>query len=98
MMLQPLMLKGRPRFKVRPGYSSGASSFDGSGSAVTMLDGVRVAERIDVIDSPPRRSASTSDVLGLSNLRKEMVADGDLTKTVVRIEVRMQQPHKQPAP
>ena len=33
------------------------------------------------------RVSRHSDILALSDLRQEMVAEGDLTKTVVRIEV-----------
>jgi hypothetical protein len=33
------------------------------------------------------RVSRHSDILALSDLRQEIVADGDLTKTVVRIEV-----------
>lgn len=35
------------------------------------------------------RVSKHSDILALSDLRQEMVAEGDLTKTVVRIEVRL---------
>ncbi|KAL7570218.1 hypothetical protein ACA910_020645 [Epithemia clementina (nom. ined.)] len=77
--------RSRSRFSVRPGYSSGASSFDGS---VTVEDGERAAEKIHLLE----RKLSSSDILGLSSLRQEMVADGDLTKTVVRIEPSCGQP------
>jgi hypothetical protein len=63
-------------WRVRPGYSSGASSFSDSDENETTED----------VDFAKDRSRH-SDILALSRLREEMVADGDLAKTVVRIEV-----------
>lgn len=65
----------RSEFAIRPGYSSGASSYDGSVGGDDFMDeeGLRVSRH--------------SDILALSELRQEMVAEGDLAKTVVRIEV-----------
>lgn len=64
----------RNEFAIRPGYSSGASSYDGSVGGDDEDRDLRVSRH--------------SDILALSELRSEMVAEGDLTKTVVRIEVR----------
>lgn len=66
----------RNEFAIRPGYSSGASSYDGSVGGD------------DDFDDRELRISRHSDILALSDLRQEMVAEGDLTKTVVRIEVR----------
>ena len=69
----------RNEFAIRPGYSSGASSYassyDGSVGGDDLEDGDLKVSR-------------HSDILALSDLRQEMVAEGDLTKCVVRIEVR----------
>lgn len=67
----------RADFAVRPGYSSGASSYDGSMNE----------EEEDEFEKSLNVSRH-NEVLALDALRQEMVADGDLTKTVVRIEVR----------
>ena len=64
----------RSEFAIRPGYSSGASSYEGS-----------VGDDDDF--DKDLRVSRHSDILALSDLRQEMVAEGDLTKTVVRIEV-----------
>ena len=94
-------LQRRTEYAVRPGYSSGASSYDGS-----LWDGDTDHEDDDndtkdldtsTTDHPSKpkndndlRTSRHSDILALSTLRQELVADGDLTKTVVRIEVRME--------
>jgi hypothetical protein len=71
----------RSDFAIRPGYSSGASSYDGSvGDDLTNND---VDDELNGM-----QKSRHSDILALSDLRQEMVAEGDLTKTVVRIEVR----------
>ena len=67
------MAERRNEFAIRPGYSSGASSYDGSVGGDDEDRDLRVSRH--------------SDILALSDLRQEMVAEGDLTKTVVRIEV-----------
>lgn len=59
---------------VRPGYASGGSSV-----ASSFDEGSVDEEEV---------AFPHSTILGLSKLRDEMVAEGDLTKTVVRIEVR----------
>jgi len=70
-------LISRDGWKVRPGYSSGASSI---GSDV---------ETDDLEDNEYFQSASRhSDILALSTLRQEMAKGGDIGKIVVRIEVR----------
>jgi hypothetical protein len=78
----------RKEWKVPQGYSSGASSY--SGSDMSSLDGD--AERRDssgALNGHHSLEVSRhSDILDLSSLRQEMMAEGDLTKTVVRIEVR----------
>jgi len=66
----------RAEFAIRPGYSSGASSYDGSVGGDDDLDGEQ-----------DMRVSRHTNILALSDLRQEMVAEGDLTKTVVRIEV-----------
>jgi calcium-dependent protein kinase len=68
-------------WRVRPGYSSGASSFSDSDENETTED----------VDFAKDRSRH-SDILALSRLREEMVADGDLAKTVVRIETPFGKP------
>ena len=77
----------RAGYGVRPGYSSGASSYDGSITDEDELDGMGLG----TIDGSPRKDqlnvSRHSDILALGDLRQELVADGDLTKTVVRIEV-----------
>jgi hypothetical protein len=78
----------RKEWKVPQGYSSGASSY--SGSDISSFDGD--AERRDssgaLYGHPSLEVSRHSDILDLSSLRQEMMAEGDLTKTVVRIEVR----------
>jgi hypothetical protein len=70
----------RADFAIRPGYSSGASSYDGSvGDDLSGAD--------DELNDIVMQKSRHSDILALSDLRQEMVAEGDLTKTVVRIEV-----------
>ena len=71
----------RAEFAIRPGYSSGASSYDGSVGGEDIDDGEQEL-----------RVSRHSDILALSDLRQSMVAEGDLTKTVVRIEVRQPTP------
>jgi len=63
------------RGSVAPGYSSGASSYEGSD------------EEDDECDRFAIDRSGHSDILALSALRQEMVEEGDITKTVVRIEV-----------
>mmetsp|Transcript_5770 Transcript_5770/g.11541 ORF Transcript_5770/g.11541 Transcript_5770/m.11541 type:complete len:798 (-) Transcript_5770:24-2417(-) len=70
----------RAEFAIRPGYSSGASSYDGSVGGD------------DIDGEQDMRVSRHSDILALSDLRQEMVAEGDLTKTVVRIESSFGQP------
>jgi hypothetical protein len=81
-------LKGdfRKEWKVQPGYSSGASSY--SGSDADWEDGENDGSTLLRSHSTLEVSSHHSDILDLSTLRKEMMAEGDLTKTVVRIEVR----------
>ena len=71
----------RNEYAIRPGYSSGASSYDGSIAGSDFDDGE--------FNDRELRVSRHSDILALSELRSEMVAEGDLTKTVVRIEVRV---------
>ena len=76
----------RSAWAVRPGYSSGASSYSGSDAEDEF--GSDLA-RFDLATANRELNVSThSDILGLSTLRQEMIADGDLAKTMVRIEVR----------
>ena len=80
----------RNGWAVRPGYSSGASSFSGSDSEFD--DGqdqdADLMSRLDLATANRDINISThSDILALGTLRQEMIADGDLAKAVVRIEV-----------
>jgi hypothetical protein len=76
----------KEEWKVPQGYSSGASSFSGSEASFDSDN------EQDVNGAFARRASMEvsrhSDILDLSSLRQEMMAEGDLTKTVVRIEVR----------
>mmetsp|Transcript_20890 Transcript_20890/g.45316 ORF Transcript_20890/g.45316 Transcript_20890/m.45316 type:complete len:791 (-) Transcript_20890:118-2490(-) len=74
-------LQRRADFAVRPGYSSGASSYDGS---ITDDDEDDFGAQL--------QTSRHSDILALDTLKQEMVADGDLTKNVVRIEPCYGQP------
>lgn len=76
-----LYTDARESWRVFPGYSSGESSLAGSDAAGD--DGGFRRERLTSSDG-----SRHADVLALSSLRQEMVAHGDLAKTVVRIEVR----------
>jgi hypothetical protein len=78
----------RKKWKVQPGYSSGASSYSGSdaGSLDDEDGGFNLSTR-------PLELSRHSDILDLSTMRQEMMAEGDLTKTVVRIEVRNRNRH-----
>eukprot|EP00522_Entomoneis_paludosa_P007034 CAMPEP_0172445872 /NCGR_PEP_ID=MMETSP1065-20121228/5650_1 /TAXON_ID=265537 /ORGANISM="Amphiprora paludosa, Strain CCMP125" /LENGTH=822 /DNA_ID=CAMNT_0013196885 /DNA_START=74 /DNA_END=2542 /DNA_ORIENTATION=- len=84
-------LQRRADFAVRPGYSSGASSYDGSEAGETDHeeedDAFLLHQPVDHL-----QTSRHSDILALDTLRQEMVADGDLTKTVVRIEPSYGQP------
>jgi hypothetical protein len=72
------MLGSRDDWKVRPGYSSGASSYSGSDD-----DDGSAGRRERLLSEGSKHS----NILALDSLRKEMAADGDLAQTVVRIEV-----------
>ena len=79
----------RSAWAVRPGYSSGASSYSGSDAEDEFGDPSSDLARFDLATANRELNVSThSDILGLSTLRQEMIADGDLAKTMVRIEVR----------
>ena len=65
-------------WKVRPGYSSGASSYEGSD--------VDEEEKMALADEH-FLSNSRSHILDLVTLREEMKEKGDIASTVVRIEV-----------
>jgi hypothetical protein len=83
--------ESRREWKVQPGYSSGASSYSGSDGGSSMDGDYEYGggENGGSGYSSSRLEASRhSDILDLSTLRQEMMAEGDLTKTVVRIEVR----------
>jgi hypothetical protein len=75
----------RNEYAVRPGYSSGASSYDGSvtGDEDDDLDDAGAGG----VRSDELAASRHSDILALGTLRQDIVAEGDLTKTVVRIEV-----------
>ena len=75
----------RKEWKVQPGYSSGASSFSGSdaGSMDGDFENGGYSSHTKALEV-----SRHSDILDLSTMRQEMMAEGDLTKTVVRIEVR----------
>ena len=79
---------------VRPGYSSGASSYSGSDAGDDDDD-----DALGENGSPrlPRQRKSEvlshSTILGLSTLRQDIREEGDLAKTVVRIEVRTHKRH-----
>ena len=80
-----MLSAARSAWAVRPGYSSGASSYSGSDAEDPSSD----LARFDLATANRELNVSThSDILGLSTLRQEMIADGDLAKTMVRIEVR----------
>lgn len=64
----------RHDWKIRPGYSSGASSYDGS--------------EIEEEDVSTTSDINRSGILDLVNLRQEMQERGDIATGVVRIEVR----------
>lgn len=66
-------------WKVRPGYSSGASSYTGSDFGEEVEEDALTASM---------RSASRSNILDLMKLKEEMKEKGDIASTVVRIEVR----------
>ncbi|KAL7570217.1 hypothetical protein ACA910_020644 [Epithemia clementina (nom. ined.)] len=80
----------RAEYAVRPGYSSGASSYDGS--LLGDDDDYRLEDDQLAAADDSLHTSRHSDILALSSLRQEMVADGDLTKTVVRIEPSFGQP------
>lgn len=74
----------RDGWTVVPGYSSGASSYAGSDAGSDnefLLDGL-----------PEMRATNHSDILALGDLKQEMIADGDLAKTMVRIETPFDTP------
>jgi hypothetical protein len=79
-------------WKVRPGYSSGASSYEGETSSEdeyeekaqgAITEGKKEGNGVPEI-------SSHSDMLSM--LRQEMAADGDLIQTVVRIETPFGKP------
>lgn len=76
---------GRSAWAIRPGYSSGASSY--SGSEMSREDAGELA-KFDMTGLGEFNVSTHSDILALGTLRQEMMADGDLAKAVVRIEVR----------
>jgi hypothetical protein len=61
----------RNDWKIRPGYSSGASSYDGS----------------EIGEDLSTRDLNRSGILDLVNLRQEMQEKGGIATNVVRIEV-----------
>lgn len=73
----------KPVEKIKRGYSSGESS--GSFSDDEPSNGTNRA-RLDTLDTD-HTNRSMHGVLGLSDLRQCMLSDGDLAKTVVRLEV-----------
>ena len=80
----------RNAWAIRPGYSSGASSFSGSDTEFDNHE-AEALSRFDLAAANHDLNVSThSDILALGTLRQEMIADGDLAKAVVRIEVRLQ--------
>jgi hypothetical protein len=107
------LLKRRMEWTVKPGYSSGASSYGSSEfddteedsfgatlAATNEVDGITPeAAFLAHPKKPPLHSQSLSaltqmdksqhkhDLLGLCSLRQQNIADGDLAKTMVRIEV-----------
>ena len=84
----------RNEYAVRPGYSSGASSYDGSVTGEDDEDmdmnglGGGTPGRDVRFGTDELAMSRHSDILALGTLRQDIVAEGDLTKTVVRIEVR----------
>jgi hypothetical protein len=76
----------RSAWAIRPGYSSGASSY--SGSEIDDNGGLSSSKEFDMTGLGDFHVSTHSDILALGTLRQEMMADGDLAKAVVRIEVR----------
>ena len=90
----------RQDWKVRPGYSSGASSCgdctssDGEDEDYNENDNSNSGslahnKRERLLQHRDTMSSRHSDVLALSELREEIVAEGNLTAKMVRIEVRL---------
>jgi hypothetical protein len=77
----------RYEYSVRPGYSSGASSYEGSVTDDNLDDHAGMGMGTEGGGSDDLAISRHSDILALGTLRQEMVATGDLTNTVVRIEV-----------
>jgi len=73
----------RDAWAVRPGYSSGASSYAGSDAGSD--------DEFRMMDAEMNVSRHT-DILALSALKEEMMADGDLAKAMVRIETPFDTP------
>lgn len=73
--LSPVGKQRHNEWKVRPGYSSGASSYSGSD-----LDE-------DEFSADEKVKQSKSTILDLMTLKEEMKEKGDIASTVVRIEV-----------
>ena len=86
--IQKAGLQRRTEYSVPRGYSSGASSYAGSEADDDDFHSDGQTGRNEL------QRSRHSDILALSSLRQEMVADGDLTKTVVRIEVRSPKSHR----
>jgi len=77
----------RKEWAVRPGYSSGASSYEGSDAGDAHSD----FELYDHSSLSIDRSRH-SDTLALGSLRKEICSEGTLSGTVVRIETPFGKP------
>lgn len=77
------VVHSRKDWAVRPGYSSGASSF----GSETDTEG-------NETESNLRKSSRSrhSDILALQSLRQEIVEEGDLAQAVVRIETPFGKP------
>lgn len=77
----------RKEWTIRPGYSSGASSYSGSDAGdAANSDPELYTEVLGGKHNPAMDRSRHSDICALHNLRQEMVEQGDLSSAVVRIE------------
>lgn len=80
--------ENRLEWAVRPGYSSGASSYEGSVDGDALSDSELIEQRRLSELEPSRQS----DMCALGNLRQSMMDRGSLTEAVVRIETLFGKP------
>lgn len=85
-------LGSRDDWKVRPGYSSGASSYAGSDAGSDMELRPEDEEVTATRERIATEGSMHTHILDLSSLRQEMVNGGDLARTVVRIETPFDTP------